>query len=334
MNFFLPLDQIPRWTRILLPESKDVRIISAAIELQTAGIIEPILLGNPYDMASLLTEKGEFTEGQWQILEQIEIIPFDEIPRNELAKKYSQKRWVSLEQAMDLFPLDLAQAVSLLQEWKVAWVVSGSIATTAEVIRTGYYWLGLAAERRISGEFLMIPSEKSLEQNIYIIGDSAVNPDPTTDELVEIARSLVETHEIFLKGVIPRVAFLSFSTHTSGVWLSVSKSREAVEKFRAKYPDIEVDGPLQFDAAIDRDIYLTKTKGKWWLSGEVNILVFPDLDSGNIGYKMMERFGWYQAIWPILTGFAHPGWSDLSRGTTIETIVYMAYVTAIRGLRK
>lgn len=108
----------------------------------------------------------------------------------------------------------------------------------------------------------MIPSEKSLIQNTYVIGDSAVNPDPTADELVEIARSLVDTHETFLKGVIPRVAFLSFSTHASGIGASVSKIREAVEKFRAKYPDIETDGPLQFDAAIDRDIYLTKTKGK------------------------------------------------------------------------
>lgn len=334
MNFSLPLDQIPQWTRILLPESKDVRIISAAIELQIAGIVEPILLGNPYDMASLLTEKGEFTEGQWQILEQIEIIPLDETSQREMAGKYSEKKWVSYEEAVTLFPLDLAQAASLIREWKVTWVVSGSIATTGEVIRTGYYGLGLAVEKRISGEFLMIPSEKSLEQDIYIIGDSAVNPDPTADELVEIWRSLVETHETFQKGVTPRVAFLSFSTHTSGVGKSVEKVREAVEKFRSKYPNIEVDGPLQLDAAIDRDIYLTKTKGKRWLSGKANILVFPDLDSGNITYKMMERFGWYQAIWPILTGFAYPAWSDLSRGTTVETIVDMAYVTAIRGLRK
>ena len=108
----------------------------------------------------------------------------------------------------------------------------------------------------------MIPPESSRQRNTYIIGDSAVVPDPTADELVEIARSLVETHEMFRGGLMPRVAFLSYSTHASGAGESVDKVRSAVEKFRTKYPDIEVDGPLQLDAAMDPYIYLSKTYGK------------------------------------------------------------------------
>lgn len=334
MNSHLPLDQIAKWTRILLPESSDIRILMAAIELQIAGIIEPVLLGNPYDMASLFIQRWEFTEEQWQILEQIEIISFDETPRDEIAKKYSEKKWVSCEEAVKLFPLDLAQAASLLREWKVAWVVSGSIATTAEVIRTGYYWLGLAAERRVSGEFLMFPSDISPRKNIYTIGDSAVNPDPTAEELCQVAISLLETHRLFHPNIIPRVAFISYSTYKSGSGYPVEKVKKAYDLFREKFPDIEADGPLQYDSATRRDTYLLKTKGVWALTDVANILVFPDLNTGNSQYKSLEIEAGYHAIWPILTGFAHPGWSDLSRGTTIETIIDMAYVTAIRGLRK
>ena len=330
----LPINQIPPWTRILFPESTDIRVIMAVIGLQRAGIIEPVLLGSQEAIISTFRASWYTDDERRWALEDIEIIPLDPNPQETLVAEYSLKKWISIDEAKKLFPLDLAQAAAFLREWRVDGVVSGSIATTADVIRTGYYGLGLMPDRRISGEFLMIPWEKSIQSDIYTIGDSAVTPEPSSSELVEIARSLVETHELFYPWVTPRVAFLSFSTHESGIWASADKVREAVRLFREKYREIECDGPIQFDAAIDQDIYLSKTKGKWTLTGKANILIFPDLDSGNIGYKMMEQVGGYKAIGPILTGFSYPGWSDLSRGTTIETIMDMAYVTAIRGLKK
>jgi phosphate acetyltransferase len=111
----------------------------------------------------------------------------------------------------------------------------------------------------------------------------------------------------------------------------VDKVKKASELFLTTYPNIESDWPLQIDAAIDTDVYIQKTKWKWRLTAPANILVFPTLDAGNMFYKNMERFGWYNAIGPILTGFKFPAWSDLSRGTSIQSIIDMAYVTALRS---
>lgn len=322
---------IPRGTRILLPESSDIRVLMAARELQIAGIIEPVLLWDHGNIERVFRSSREFSEESLAVLQNIETLPLDTSHGEELARVYSEKKWIPESDALKLFPSDLAHAAALLSSGWVAWVVAGSIATTADVIRTGYYGLGLAPGRRISWEFLMYPGEESISHESYTIGDSAVTPDPSASELVAIAESLVETHTRF-HTTLPRVAFLSYSTYESGSWASVEKMQAATNIFREKHTDIESDGPLQFDAATRWDIYEAKTKWQWKLTWVANILVFPDLDSGNIAYKMMESMGGYKAIWPILTGFRTPGWSDLSRGTTVETIIDMAYVTAVRSL--
>ena len=273
----------------------------------------------------------EPTEPDIWILESLKVIPLDDAAMDRLAQAYSDKKWISYEESIKLFPSDTSHAAALLQNGQVDGVVTWSVASTADVIRVGYNTLWLAPDRRISGEFLMFPSEISPQQDIYIIGDAAVNPDPTQEQIVSIADSLLETHRAFFPDTAPRVAFLSFSTHESGIGASVDKMRWAARDFRVKYPDIESDGPIQFDAAIDMSVYMDKTKGKAIFTQKPNILIFPNLDAGNMVYKSMERFGGYSAIWPILTVFSSSGWSDLSRGTSIETIVDMVYVTALRA---
>lgn len=326
------------WTRILFPESGDIRVLIAAITLSIEGIIHPVLIGDRFSMIETLSSPSEREKykldtkelsRQISILETIETIPLDPSYQENLITRYMDKKWESRESAKKKFPMDLAQATGLIKNEQVHWVVSWSIATTADVIRVGYYGLGLRKWRRISWEFIMVPDELSRSQEVYIIGDSAVNPDPSADDLVSLAGSLVETHEAFRPEIPPRIAFLSYSTHESGTGASSEKVQKALALFRERYPEISCDWPLQFDAAIDRDTYLSKTKGSWRLDDLPNILVFPNLDAGNIAYKMMERWWGYHAVWPILTGFSSPGWSDLSRGTTIDTIVDMAYVTAL-----
>ncbi len=334
--------RIAPWCRILLPESQDIRVIVAAIRLKIDGIVFPVLFGDLAESLRILEDEDSrnkywlppLTDKERDILTSIEHMTVTDIGSTILIESYQNKKGGSIDDIKKLFSRDLSEAARLLKEGEVDGVLAWSLAETKDVIRVGYYALGLTWERRISWEFLMVPWEWSLIQENFIIGDSAVNPNPISEELVQIGRSLLETHSSFFPNEIPRIAFLSFSTHVSGVGASVDKIKEAVKLFREKYPDIEADWPLQLDAALSYLIYNQKTSGRWVLKGKPNILIFPDLNSGNIGYKMMERFGWYSAIWPILTGFAHPAWSDLSRGTSIDTIFDMAYVTALRALKK
>ena len=342
MKNILSISNIDSGIRILFPESLDIRILIAAITLKTAGIIEPILIG---DFVAILDtfsdwEKrkkyslGDVNEADIQILKSLQVTPLNIQFREQLVWEYVERKWWQPEDIVSLFPADLVQAASMLKNGMTDGVVAGSIADTKDVIRVWYNSLWLASGHRISGEFLMVPSERSLRNEIYTIGDSAVNPDPSAEQIADIASSLLDTHTTFFPSVAPRVAFLSFSTYESGIGLSVDKMKEALYIFQKRHPDIESDWPLQLDAAIDTDIYIQKTKWKWKLTFPANILVFPTLDAGNLFYKNMERFGWYNAIGPILTGFQYPGWSDLSRGTSIQAIVDMAYVTAIRAQKK
>lgn len=334
--------QLTPTSRILFPESQDIRIIIAAIQLKIEGVIAPVLFWDKEKCLSIFED--ETVRAKWnleaptqeerEVLGTIEYIECSNAGKDGLIEAYKRKKGGNNIDVEKFFPKDLSEAARLLKNGTINWVVAGSIADTKDVIRVGYYALGLAEDRRISGEFLMIPGEQSIIQKQFIVGDSAVNPNPTSSELVQIWASLVETHTSFFPDELARVAFLSFSTQRSGIGESVDKVHDAAKLFREKYPEIESDGPIQMDAALIYDIYLQKMKWKWSLTWEPNILIFPDLDSGNIGYKMMERFGGYHAIWPILTGFSHPAWSDLSRGTSIDTIIDMAYVTALRSLRK
>ena len=199
--------------------------------------------------------------------------------------------------------------------------VTGAAHATADVIRAGLYCLGTApAIPLVSSMFLMVRGDEVLS-----FADCGVVPDPDPDQLVHIAFATAQNHRRFT-GEPPRVAFLSFSTHASAEHAKVAKVRTAAERFRTAHPEFASDGELQFDAAYVPAIAARKCKDSP-LQGRANVFIFPDLDAGNLAYKVTERLGGFQAFGPLLQGLRKP-WLDLSRGCTAEDIAGVAVIAS------
>ena len=205
-------------------------------------------------------------------------------------------------------------------------MVAGSMAQTAEVLRAAIKVIGVRPDMHlISSVFLMVAPQES---RILTYADCAVVPNPSAQQLADIAIISAKTHQL-LTGEIPRVALLSFSTKGSAQHADVSKVISAVEWIKTKAPELEVDGELQVDAALVAEIGKQKAPGSQ-VAGSANVLIFPDLDAGNIAYKLTQRLANYQAIGPILQGLKMPV-NDLSRGCSVEDIVNVACITSILG---
>jgi len=207
--------------------------------------------------------------------------------------------------------------------------ISGSLATTAEVLRAGLKGLGLhPGQSLVSSIFLM-----EWPDRVYTFGDCGVNPAPNSSQLAQIAIDSADTHRL-LTGQSPRVAMLSFSTKGSADHAEVSLVRDALAQVRKLRPDLAIDGELQFDAACVPDIASRKAPGSP-VAGNCNVYIFPNLSAGNIAYKITERLGGAKATGPVLQGFARP-WLDLSRGCNSEDIVNAALIATamVNGSRK
>jgi phosphate acetyltransferase len=210
--------------------------------------------------------------------------------------------------------------------------IAGARGTTADTIRPAFQILKTQpGVKVVSGAFLMFTPAKQLGENGFLVfADCAVNPCPTADELAQIAISTAQTAKN-IAGIEPRVAMLSFSTKGSAKHELVDKVTEALQKAKALDPTLTIDGELQLDAALIPSVAETKAKGSN-VAGKANVLVFPDLQAGNIGYKLVERFSGADAVGPILQGLAAPV-NDLSRGCKVQDIIQMIVITANQAIK-
>jgi phosphate acetyltransferase len=306
---------------ILLPESHDDRVLQAAEVMSKEGIASVITLGNEEKVRDDAKRLGLQLQGV-RIIDpekSEKLSDFINIYFNIQKKKGKD---ITIEKVREIIKRDIFFAGMMVREGMADASVSGSVATTADVLRASIQCVGTAPGISIvSSFFLLIFPEK-----VYSFGDCAVNPNPNSEQLADIAISTADNHKK-LTGDEPYIALLSFSTKGSAEHELVTKVRDAVKIAQAKRPDLNLDGELQFDAAIVDSIGSQKAPGSK-VAGRANVLIFPDLQAGNIGYKIAQRMGKAEAIGPISQGLAKP-FFDLSRGCSYSDIVATAAIAAI-----
>ncbi|HER9150541.1 TPA: phosphate acetyltransferase [Streptococcus pyogenes] len=308
--------------KIVFPEGNDERVVRAAARLKFEGLLEPIILGQSEEVRNLLTKLG-FADQVYTIINPNEYADFDKMKETFVDIR---KGKATLEDADKMLRDVNYFGVMLVKMGLADGMVSGAIHSTADTVRPALQIIktkpGIS---RTSGVFLM-NRENTSER--YVFADCAINIDPTAQELAEIAVNTAETAKIF--DIDPKIAMLSFSTKGSGKAPQVDKVREATEIAKGLNPDLALDGELQFDAAFVPETAAIKAPDSA-VAGQANTFIFPDLQSGNIGYKIAQRLGMFDAIGPILQGLNKPV-NDLSRGSSAEDIYKLAIITAAQAI--
>lgn len=305
---------------IVLPEGEDARILEAAVHLQQEGIVTPVLLGNESEVKKA-AEAGGFDISEIQLIDPESASYFE-----ELCEKFVERRAgkATIEQAREQLKDVNYFGTMLIYTGRVDGLVSGAAHSTADTVRPALQIIktkpGIS---KTSGAFIMMKEEQRL-----IFADCAITVNPNAKELAEIAVESSKTAQAF--GIDPRVALLSFSTKGSAVTEETEKVVEAAKFAKELAPELLIDGEFQFDAAYVPAVAAKKAPDSV-IKGDANVFVFPTLDAGNIGYKLTERLGGYEAIGPILQGLNGPV-NDLSRGCSAEDVYKLSLITAAQSL--
>ncbi|MBQ3223410.1 MAG: phosphate acetyltransferase [Clostridia bacterium] len=312
---------------IVLPEGEETRNIQAAAKIAAEGLAKLTLLGDPAKVAEVAAQTGTCIEG-------LEIInPAESEKAGEYAAalyEIRKAKGMTEEQAAKLVSDPMYYGVMMVKLGDADGLVSGAIHSTGDMLRPALQIIkAKPGMKTVSSCFLMECPDKTYgSDGIMIFADCAVIPCPTAEEMANIAVAAADS-AVALAGIEPKVAMLSFSTMGSAKHDLVTKVQEATKIAKEMAPELALDGELQLDAAIVPSVGELKAKGSK-VAGHANVLVFPDLQAGNIGYKLVQRLGHAEAYGPILQGIAKPC-NDLSRGCSVDDIVATVAITACQA---
>jgi len=311
--------------RIVFPESGDERTLAAVKVLADEGIVEPVLLLDPAHPETHAAARGTGVET-------IDVGGRADATAARLLER-RQAKGLSEEMAAQLARDTLYAGAAMVAAGEAAGSVAGAVRTTADVLRAALWLIGdTPGVKTVSSAFYMVvPPFRETSAETLTFTDGAVVPAPTAEQLADIAIAAADDRRAIV-GDEPRVAMLSFSTRASGAGPSVELVQQATALVRSRRGDLAVDGELQGDAALIRQVAERKAKGSA-VAGTANVLVFPSLDAGNIAYKLVQRLAHASAVGPIIQGLAKPC-SDLSRGAVPDDIINVAAITALQAGRR
>ncbi|MCW8127213.1 phosphate acetyltransferase [Microbulbifer halophilus] len=305
--------------RIVLPEGDEPRTVRAALICAERGIARPVLLGSAGNIHRVAEQQGV------RLGDKVEIVEPDSVREKYVEPMVALRRGKGLTEvvAREQLQDNVVLGTMMLAQGEVDGLVSGAVHTTANTIRPALQLIKTApGAKLVSSIFFML-----LPEQVLVYGDCAINPDPNAEELADIAIQSADSAEAF--GIEPRVAMISYSTGSSGSGTDVEKVREATKLAREKRPDLAIDGPLQYDAAVMENVAETKAPDSP-VAGRATVFIFPDLNTGNTTYKAVQRSAELVSIGPMLQGMRKPV-NDLSRGALVDDIVYTIALTAIQA---
>lgn len=307
--------------RIVFPEGEDIRIMGAAIRLKKDGLITPILLGN-IDEINKVAKENNFDISEIEVIQPEKAEDFEELVDAFVERR---KGKATKEQALEQIKVPNYYGTMMTYVGKADGMVSGAVNSTGDTVRPALQIVKTKpGVSRTSGAMIMLGQDGSR----LLFSDIAINITLEPQQLAEVAVESARTAELF--GIDPKVAMLSFSTKGSAKHELADRTIEATKIAKELAPDLDIEGEIQFDAAIVPSVGEKKAPGSK-VAGHANVFIFPDLQAGNIGYKIAQRLGGYEALGPILQGLNKPI-SDLSRGCSEEDVYKLSIITAAQAL--